>query len=279
VARVIQGAGGAIFPLSFSIIRDEFPAERVPVGIAMISAILGIGGGLGIVLAGPIVQHLSYHWLFWLPLIAVVAAAVGTQLFVPESPVRSPGRIDWTGAALLAGWLVALLLPISEGETWGWTSTRTLGLFAIAAVLAAVWVWVESRTAAALVDMGMMRMRAVWTTNLAALVFRLRDVLIVRARARVRRAAEVDRVRLRSVGHAGRAVHGPGDGRDAHRRPGFGPPFDDRRVEGPAHARVADLVHRVQRAGLRARVELGDLRRDARAGDLGSASRSPRWRT
>ena len=171
VARVIQGAGGAIFPLSFAIIRDEFPAERVPFGIAMISAILGIGGGLGIVLAGPIVEHLSYHWLFWLPLIAVVAATVGTQLFVPESPVRSPGRIDWTGAALLAGWLVALLLPISEGETWGWTSARTLGLFALAAVLAAVWFWVETRTADALVDMRMMRMRGVWTTNLAALVF------------------------------------------------------------------------------------------------------------
>jgi MFS family permease len=171
VARVIQGAGGAIFPLSFSIIRDEFPAERVPQGIAMISAILGIGGGLGIVLGGPIVEHFSYHWLFWFPLIAVVAATVGTQLFVPESPVRSPGRIDWTGAALLGGWLVALLLPISEGETWGWTSTRTLSLFAIAVVLAAGWVWVESRTTAALVDMRMMRLRGVWTTNLAALVF------------------------------------------------------------------------------------------------------------
>jgi EmrB/QacA subfamily drug resistance transporter len=171
VARVIQGAGGAIFPLSFAIIRDEFPAERVPFGIAMISAILGIGGGLGIVLAGPIVEHLSYHWLFWLPLFAVVAATVGTQLFVPESPVRSPGRIDWTGAVLLAGWLVALLLPISEGETWGWTSARSLGLFALAALLAAVWVCVEMRTAAALVDMRMMRMRGVWTTNLAALVF------------------------------------------------------------------------------------------------------------
>jgi len=75
-ARVIQGAGGAVFPLSFSIIRDEFPRHRVPHGVALISAILGIGGGLGIVLAGPIVQHFSYHWLFWFPLIATVTAGI-----------------------------------------------------------------------------------------------------------------------------------------------------------------------------------------------------------
>ena len=59
LGRVIQGAGGAIFPLAFAIIRDEFPHERVPTGIALISALLGVGGGLGIVLAGPIVAHFS----------------------------------------------------------------------------------------------------------------------------------------------------------------------------------------------------------------------------
>jgi EmrB/QacA subfamily drug resistance transporter len=170
VARVVQGAGGAVFPLAFGIIRDEFPRERVPHGIALISAILGIGGGLGIVLAGPIVQHLSYHWLFWFPLMAVVVAAAGVVWFVPESPIRTPGRIDPLGGVFLAGWLVALLVPVSEGPGWGWTSARTLGLLAVSAVLIVAWVRTESRSRAPLVDMAMMRLRPVWTTNLAALV-------------------------------------------------------------------------------------------------------------
>jgi EmrB/QacA subfamily drug resistance transporter len=170
VARVIQGAGGAVFPLSFAIIRDEFPPRRVPQGIALISAILGIGGGLGIVLAGPIIEHFSYHWLFWFPLGAVIVATVGIIVFVPESPVKTRGRVDSLGAVLLGAWLVALLVPVSQGATWGWTSPRTIGLFVVAAVLIPVWVRVESRTRSPLVDMQMMRLRPVWTTNLAALV-------------------------------------------------------------------------------------------------------------
>lgn len=90
IARVVQGIGGAVFPLSFGIIRDEFPAARVSTAVAAISAIVAVGGGLGIVLAGPIVSTLDYRWLFWIPMVVVGLTAVAAHLFVPESPVRTP---------------------------------------------------------------------------------------------------------------------------------------------------------------------------------------------
>ncbi len=168
--RVIQGLGGAMFPLAYGIIRDEFPKERVSTGIALISAMLGIGGGAGIVLSGPIVQHLSYHYLFWLPLLVIGIATVGAFFMIPESPVRTPGRVNWAGAALLAAWLSAFLVGISEGSNWGWGSARVLGLFALALILLVAWVRNETQAPEPLVDMRMLRQRAVWTTNTTALL-------------------------------------------------------------------------------------------------------------
>jgi EmrB/QacA subfamily drug resistance transporter len=168
--RAIQGFAGAVFPLAFGIIRDEFPPERVAQGIGLISATFGIGGGVGLVASGAIVDHLSYEWIFWIALIVTALAIVCTLLFVPESPIKVPSRIDWAGAALLSVGLGALLLGISEGPRWGWASARILALFAGAVAALVAWIRWELRVLVPLVDMRMMRRRAVWSTNLAALL-------------------------------------------------------------------------------------------------------------
>jgi EmrB/QacA subfamily drug resistance transporter len=170
VGRAVQGAGGAVFPLAFGIIRDEFPRERVATGIGLISATFGIGGGGGLVLSGVIVDNLSYEWLFWLGLVVVAVALVATHLFVPESPIKTPARIDWAGAALLSAGLTCLLIGVSYGNDWGWGSPRVLALFLAALVVLTAWTRFELTAPEPLVDMQMMRLRGVWSTNLTGLL-------------------------------------------------------------------------------------------------------------
>jgi EmrB/QacA subfamily drug resistance transporter len=168
--RCLQGVGGAVFPLSFAIINDEFPREKVGTGVGMISAVFGIGGGLGLVLSGLLIDHLSWRWLFVVGAAGVGAAVVLVHRFVPESPIKTPSRLDIPGAVLLSALLLALLLALTEGESWGWTSPRILALFAASLVLTLVWIGVELRMPEPMIDMRMLAQRTVLFTNLAALV-------------------------------------------------------------------------------------------------------------
>lgn len=171
VARVLQGAAGAIFPLAIGIVRDELPREKVGVTVGLLSAIFGVGGGLGIVLAGPIVDHFSWPWLFWFPLMLIAIALIGVLFGVPESPVRTPGRLDPIGTAILSVSLTALLLAVSKGSDWGWADGKTIGLIAIGVVTLVVFVLVELRVKDPLINMRLIALRGVWTTNLVGLTF------------------------------------------------------------------------------------------------------------
>jgi len=168
--RVLTGVGGGVLPIAFGIVRDEFPQAKVAGAAGFISSLMAVGFGTGIVIAGPITDTIGFRALFWIPFGVTLVAAVAAWLFVPESPVRTPGRIPMLPAVLMAGWLVALLLGLSQAPKWGWTSPEVLGLIAAAAVLLAVWVWVENREEVPLIDMRMMRLRGVWTVNLVALL-------------------------------------------------------------------------------------------------------------
>jgi len=166
--RGIQGFGGAVFPLSFAIVFDEFPPEKVGSGVGMISAILGIGGGLGLVLSGVLIDYASWRWLFIVGAAVVGVSALGVWRFVPESPLTTPSKLDPLGALLLAGTLVSLLLALTEGPEWGWGSGRVEALFVISAVLAYLWVRTELRVPEPMVDIRMMLERTVLFTNLTA---------------------------------------------------------------------------------------------------------------
>jgi EmrB/QacA subfamily drug resistance transporter len=168
--RVVQGIGGGTFPLAFGIVRDEFPRERVAKSIGLLSAIAGVGGGAGLLLGGLLADHVSYHWIFWLGAGMAAAAAVAAALFIPESPVRMPGRVDVRGALVLGAGLTLPLIAISEASHWGWGSARTLGMIAAGLAVLAFWVALERRTDEPLADLSVLAQPPVLMTNLATLL-------------------------------------------------------------------------------------------------------------
>jgi EmrB/QacA subfamily drug resistance transporter len=168
--RAVQGTGAAVFPLSFAIIKDEFPPEKVGTAVGVVSAVFGVGGGLGLVLSGVIVDNLSWRWLFVVGAAGVAVAILLVHLFVPESPIKTPSRIDLPGALLLSGGLVCLLVALTEGESWGWRSPAIVLLLAGAAAQLVAWGIVELRVDEPLVDMRMLARRPVFVANTTALI-------------------------------------------------------------------------------------------------------------
>jgi EmrB/QacA subfamily drug resistance transporter len=168
--RVLQGVGGGIFPLCFGIIRDEFPRERVGQSIGLISATLGIGGGLGLVIGGLLVDHASYHDIFWLSAAMSALAAVAVQVWIHESPVRTPGKVDLRGAAVLGVGLVLPMVAIARANDWGWTSAKVVALIVVGLAILAFWVWLQKRTEEPMADIATLRRPPVLMTNVATVL-------------------------------------------------------------------------------------------------------------
>ncbi|MDX5566797.1 MFS transporter [Streptomyces sp. ID05-04B] len=169
VGRGLQGMGMGMVPLGIALLRDVVPAEKLSGSIALVSASMGIGGAIGLPLAAAVAQYANWRVLFWgsAALAAVVAALIYT--LVPDVPAGAKGqRFDLPGAIGLGIGLVCLLLGVSKGADWGWTSGTTLGMFAAALVALAGWGLWEVRTTDPLIDLRTTARPRVLLTNLAS---------------------------------------------------------------------------------------------------------------
>lgn len=168
VGRALQGFGMPIIPLGISVLRSSVPAHRVGTAMGLMSASLGVGGALGLPLSAVIADSFDWHALFWFAAALGIVSGLLFAALVPRIPSASADRFDGPGAVGLAAGLVLLLLGISKGGGWGWTSVTTLGMFAGSAVVLTVFGWWQLRTPMPLVDLRTTVRRPVLTTNLAS---------------------------------------------------------------------------------------------------------------
>lgn len=170
IGRAFQGFAASLIPVGISIMRDELPKERVASAVALMSATLGIGSALGLPLSGLIYESLGWEAIFWLSTVVGVLLIIAVLSTVPESELRTKGRFDFLGAVLLSIALTALLLAISKGGNWGWSSEPVILLFITSAVFLAAWVPYELRVSQPMVDLRTSSRRPVLLTNLASLL-------------------------------------------------------------------------------------------------------------
>ncbi|MFI6124289.1 MFS transporter [Streptomyces sp. NPDC051064] len=170
IGRGLQGMGMGMVPLGIALLRDVVPKEKMSSSIALVSASLGIGGALGLPIASAVAQYANWRVLFWGSAVLALIIFALIWFLIPDVPAAAKGqRFDIPGALGLAVGLVCLLLAVSKGAEWGWTSTTTIGLFVASVVVLLVWGFWELGTKDPLVDLRTTARPRVLITNLASL--------------------------------------------------------------------------------------------------------------
>lgn len=159
--RAVQGIGAALVgPTALALIASTFPGRLRGTAIGVWAGVSASALGLGPVFGAVVADYLGWRWIFWLNAPLAVAAWILVRAAVRETqPTDRARTLDLAGAALAAASLSALLMALTRGNDAGWTSARVLAWFATAAGALVAFVWHESRTPDALVDLSAFRRR------------------------------------------------------------------------------------------------------------------------
>jgi EmrB/QacA subfamily drug resistance transporter len=145
--RSLMGVGGAlIMPSTLSILTNVFPAEERGRAIGVWAGVSGLGIAIGPIVGGWLLNLFWWGSVFFVNVPVVIVALVAGRLIVPNSKDPSPHALDPVGAILSIAGLVSLVYGIIEAPSHGWTSARTLGTFAVAAVVLVAFVVWELRS-------------------------------------------------------------------------------------------------------------------------------------
>lgn len=173
IGRIVQGIGMASFPVAMAIVHTSFPEQHRSLAMGVTSAIAGLAQVVGPTLGGAILHWLGWRWIFFINLPLGIAAVVLARLWVPEMQPEARPTLDYTGQALLAAGLFAVLCALNEVQTWGWDAPAFIALQLGGAALLLVFVAVERRANAPLVELDLFANRAFVAANLIRVIFQI----------------------------------------------------------------------------------------------------------
>jgi len=173
LGRGLQGLGGALVsPAALSIIITTFQdkSERTR-ALGVWSAIAAGGAAFGLLLGGILTQLVSWRWNFFVNVPVGIATIMLATRFVPESRADlGHRRFDAVGATTVTAGLLSIVFAIVKAQAWGWGSPKTIGVMGLGAALLALFVFLESRSAAPLVKLSIFRIRSIATANAVMLL-------------------------------------------------------------------------------------------------------------
>jgi EmrB/QacA subfamily drug resistance transporter len=169
LARGLQGlGGGAVFPIAFAIIADLYPPEERAKYGALFGAVFGLSSVLGPLLGGFITDSFGWPWIFFINVpLGLVSLFVCWRLLPPIKNPEGGRNIDYVGAGLFSAALIPILLGLSNKRTLEWTDPWVGGLILLGLVIAAVFIWWESRAADPIIQLQLFRNRTVSISVLA----------------------------------------------------------------------------------------------------------------
>jgi MFS family permease len=169
-ARAVQGVGAAVVPIGISLIREVMPREKVGKSVALLTGTLGAGAALGVPFAAVLAQFFSWHILFAVTTVLGAVVTAAAAFIIPKGKPAPGGRFDFLGATGLTVGLLALLIPITQGSTWGWTSLPVAGIGTAAFVILGLWAWQQARSSHALLDIRLATSKGILVPHILALL-------------------------------------------------------------------------------------------------------------
>ncbi|MQY31368.1 MFS transporter [Nocardia aurantia] len=161
VGRALGGASWAMTAVEYGLVRDLLPRKWIPVAVGVVGTGFGIGGVLTPIICGALTDHYSWHSVFWFLIIYVAVTTPLVMIAVPESPLRVKQKLDIIGAILFGASIGLILLYVSEGSTWGWAAFSSLAYLLVGLILFAAFIAWELRTPEPMIELSLLRSRAV----------------------------------------------------------------------------------------------------------------------